>query len=42
VSFTVQAAPDVAVRLGDTLQFGLEPGRLYLFDAENRNTFARI
>jgi ABC-type sugar transport system ATPase subunit len=42
VSFTVQAAPDAAVRLGETVQFGLEPGRLYLFDVESRDALARI
>jgi ABC-type sugar transport system ATPase subunit len=31
--FTVHASSDTAVRAGDPMRFGLEPGRLYLFDA---------
>jgi ABC-type sugar transport system ATPase subunit len=41
-SFTVQAAPDAVIRLGETVEFGLEPGRLYLFDAEGKEALARM
>jgi len=31
--FSVLASPDSAVKAGEQVRFGLEPGRLYLFDA---------
>jgi ABC-type sugar transport system ATPase subunit len=41
VRFTVHAAPDAAVRPGETVRFGLEPGSLYLFDAETERALTR-
>ena len=42
VSFTVQAPPDATIRLGETVRFGLDPGRLYLFDAQSEVALARV
>jgi ABC-type sugar transport system ATPase subunit len=42
VGFTVHAEPDVAVRPGETVRFGLEPGRLYLFDAATEQALAVV
>ncbi len=41
VRFTVHAAPDAAVRPGETVRFGLEPRSLYLFDAETERALTR-
>jgi ABC-type sugar transport system ATPase subunit len=40
--FIVHAAPDVTVRPGDRVVFGLERGRLYLFDPKTEETIARM
>ena len=40
--FTVHAEPDVPVRQGDRVVFGLERGRLYLFDPRTEPTIARV
>jgi ABC-type sugar transport system ATPase subunit len=40
--FTVHAAPDVRVRPGDVVPFGIERGRLYLFDPDTRRSIARV
>ena len=42
VHFTVRADADVAVRSGERVRFGLEPGRLYLFDPETERSIARL
>ncbi len=42
VRFTVYAEPDAAVRPGEVIKFGLEPGRLYLFDAATEQAIARV
>ena len=42
VRFTVHAEPDAAVRPGEVVKFGLEPGRLYLFDAATEQAIARV
>jgi multiple sugar transport system ATP-binding protein len=38
VQFTVLAHPHADVRLGETVRFGFEPDRVYLFDAETERT----
>jgi hypothetical protein len=40
--FTVHAEPDVPVPQGDRVVFGLERGRLYLFDPKTEQTIARV
>ena len=40
--FTVHAEPDAAVRQGAQVRFGLERGRLYLFDAQTQRAIARV
>jgi ABC-type sugar transport system ATPase subunit len=40
--FTVHAEPDTTVRQGETVRFGLEPGRLYLFDPQTQQAIARV
>jgi ABC-type sugar transport system ATPase subunit len=42
IRFTVHAEPDVPVRQGDRVVFGLERGRLYLFDPKTEQTIARV
>ena len=41
-SFTVHAEPDVAVRQGERVRFGLERGRLYLFDPTTQRSIVRV
>jgi ABC-type sugar transport system ATPase subunit len=38
--FTVHAEPDVAVRPGERVSFGLVPGHLYLFDPETERSIS--
>ena len=40
--FTVHAEPDAAVRIGESVRFGLERGRLYLFDPQTQRAIARV
>jgi TOBE domain len=40
--FTVLGGPDVAVRPDERVPFGLERGRLYLFDPETKLAIARV
>lgn len=40
--FTVLAGPDTPVRAGERLRFGLEPGRLHLFDAITQQTLGTV
>jgi ABC-type sugar transport system ATPase subunit len=40
--FTVHAEPDAPVRQGEAVRFGLEPGRLYLFDPQTQQAIARV
>jgi ABC-type sugar transport system ATPase subunit len=40
VGFTVHAEPDAAVHPGETVRFGLERGRLYLFDVATERALA--
>jgi multiple sugar transport system ATP-binding protein len=40
--YTVFASADAAVRPGDTVRFGLEPGRLYLFDVASQRALALV
>jgi multiple sugar transport system ATP-binding protein len=39
---TVRAEPDVAVRPGERVPFGFEPGRLHLFDPTTERAIARL
>jgi hypothetical protein len=40
--FTVLAEPDAAARPGDRIRFGLEPGRLHLFDPESERALSIV
>ncbi len=40
--FTIHAEPDTPIRSGDAVRFGLEPGRLHLFDAETQKALATV
>jgi ABC-type sugar transport system ATPase subunit len=40
--YTVFAPADAPVRPGDNVQFGLEPGRLYLFDVDSERALAVV
>ena len=40
--FTVLGGPDVAIRPDERVPFGLERGRLYLFNPETKLTIARV
>jgi multiple sugar transport system ATP-binding protein len=40
--FTVLAAADSAVRPGEQARFGIEPGRLYLFDADTKQALGVV
>jgi ABC-type sugar transport system ATPase subunit len=40
--FTLHAEPDAAVRQGEAVRFGFEPGRLYLFDPGTQQAIARV
>jgi ABC-type sugar transport system ATPase subunit len=42
VVFTVHADPDAAVAPGDTVRFGLETGRLHLFDVDSKRAIAKV
>jgi ABC-type sugar transport system ATPase subunit len=42
VTFTVLAAPDVETTSGDAVRFGIEAGRIYLFDAETERALAIV
>jgi ABC-type sugar transport system ATPase subunit len=42
VQFTVHADPDAAVLQGETVRFGLERGRLYLFDVATARALAIV
>jgi ABC-type sugar transport system ATPase subunit len=42
VRFVVHAEPDVAVSPGDDVRFGVEPGRIYLFDVEGGLSLGRL
>jgi ABC-type sugar transport system ATPase subunit len=42
VRFTVHAEPDARVRAGETVRFGVERGRVYLFDTSTENAIARV
>jgi hypothetical protein len=39
---TLLAEPDATVRQGELVRFGLERGRLYLFDAQTQQAIARV
>jgi ABC-type sugar transport system ATPase subunit len=39
---TLLAEPDATVRQGEQVRFGLERGRLYLFDAQTQQAIARV
>jgi ABC-type sugar transport system ATPase subunit len=38
----VQADADASVNLGDSIAFGIEPGRMYVFDAETEEALGRL
>ena len=40
--FVVHAEAEAAVRPGDTVRFGIEPGRIYLFDPETEEALGRL
>jgi ABC-type sugar transport system ATPase subunit len=40
--FTIHADPDASVKPGEQIRFGLEPGRLHLFDVETESALAIV
>jgi ABC-type sugar transport system ATPase subunit len=42
LQYTVFAPSDASVRPGDSVRFGLEPGRLYLFDVRSEDALAVV
>jgi ABC-type sugar transport system ATPase subunit len=42
LQFTVLADPDAAAKPGDEIRFGVEPGRLHLFDAETERALSIV
>jgi ABC-type sugar transport system ATPase subunit len=40
--FTVLAEPDAATKPGDEVRFGVEPGRLHLFDTETERALSIV
>ena len=42
LTFVVHAGPDSSVSVGDRVRFGLEPGRLYLFDPATDTALAVV
>jgi multiple sugar transport system ATP-binding protein len=40
--FTVLAEPDAAAKPGDPVRFGVEPGRLHLFDTETERALSIV
>jgi ABC-type sugar transport system ATPase subunit len=40
--FTVLAEPDAATKPGDPVRFGVEPGRLHLFDTETERALSIV
>jgi ABC-type sugar transport system ATPase subunit len=42
VAFTVHADPDTAITPGDIVRFGLEPGRLHVFDLDTKHAIGKV
>jgi ABC-type sugar transport system ATPase subunit len=42
VHFTILAEPDAATKPGDDVRFGVEPGRLHLFDTETERALSIV
>jgi hypothetical protein len=42
MAFTILADPDAAVKPGQQISFGLEPGRLHLFDTQTERALSIV